>query len=118
MQAVRVYSGDDGESHLEDIPGLFASADLQQAMRQRASEIIFLGGSGSRDLGWHTAPRRQYLVFLSGHSEIEVGDGTVRRFDPGDVLLAEDLTGRGHLTRSWGEDRRVVFVPLAEDLGS
>jgi hypothetical protein len=28
--------------------------------------------------------------------EIRTGDGTVRRFGPGSVLLAEDLTGQGH----------------------
>jgi hypothetical protein len=43
-----------------------------------------------------------------------VGDGTVVRVGPGDVLLAEDLTGRGHVTRSIGSGPRFyAIVPLA-----
>ena len=114
MQAIRLYTGKDGESHFEDIPDLFSSGGLQQAMHQKAAEVIFTGGSGQNSLDWHTAPRRQYLLFLNGHTEIEVGDRSIRRFGPGDVLLAEDLTGHGHLTRTWGDDRRVVWVPLAD----
>ena len=115
MQQIRLYSGDDGESHMEDIDNLFGPGGLQEAPRQAAEEVIFVGGSGETSLDWHTAPRRQYLLYLNGYTEIEVGSGEVRRFQPGDVLLAEDLTGRGHLTRSWGDDRRIVFVPLSDD---
>src|SRR5256885_8468290 len=39
----------------------------------------------------HCAPRRQYSISLSGQAEIEVGDGTVARVGPGDIVLAEDL---------------------------
>ena len=115
MQQVRIYSGDDGESHMEDIDGLFWSGGLDGAPHQAAAEVTFLAASGETSIDWHTAPRRQYLLYLNGHTEIEVGSGEIRRFGPGDVLLAEDLTGRGHLTRSWGDDRRVVFVPLADE---
>jgi len=65
-------------------------------------------------LDWHCAPRRQYSITLSGQAEIEVGDGTVVRVGPGDVLLAEDLTGRGHVTRGVGTTPRFyAIVPLA-----
>jgi quercetin dioxygenase-like cupin family protein len=42
---------------------------------------------------WHVAPRRQYVINLSGQSEIEIGDGTKRRFGPGDIFLADDTPG-------------------------
>jgi hypothetical protein len=46
---------------------------------------------------------------------IEVGDGTVRRLKAGDILIAEDVTGQGHITREVGSEPRVsVFVPLSE----
>jgi quercetin dioxygenase-like cupin family protein len=52
---------------------------------------------------------------LSGEAEIEVGDGTVQRIQPGDVVLAEDLTGQGHITRSVGDQERFyAVVPLAD----
>jgi hypothetical protein len=53
--------------------------------------------------------------FLSGgHMEVVTGDGTTRRFGPGDVVLFEDLTGQGHTSRSVGGDRLTAIVPLAD----
>ena len=64
---------------------------------------------------YHTAPRRQYVVNLSGIAEFEAADGTKRRLVPGDVLVAEDLTGHGHIARSIGDEFRVsLAVPLAD----
>ena len=51
---------------------------------------------------WDYPTRRQYLFVLAGQMEVSVKDGTTRVFNPGDVLLAEDMTGQGHLTRSVG----------------
>ena len=64
---------------------------------------------------YHTAPRRQYVMNLSGIAEFETADGTVRRLNPGDVLIAEDVTGHGHIARSIGDEFRVsLAVPLAD----
>ena len=61
------------------------------------------------------APRRQYLITLSGKTEIGLGDGTVHKLGPGDVNLAEDLTGRGHTTRVVGDVPRVVATIHLDD---
>jgi len=45
--------------------------------------------------------------------EIGIGDGTKRRFGPGDVVLADDLTGQGHTTHSLGVPRISATVPVA-----
>jgi quercetin dioxygenase-like cupin family protein len=66
-------------------------------------------------LSWHCAPRRQYTITLAGEAEVEVGDGTIKRIGPGDVLLAEDLTGQGHITRVVGDQQRFyAVIPLEE----
>jgi hypothetical protein len=44
------------------------------------------------------------VIILSGELEIGLGDGTFRRFGPGDARLVEDTTGRGHTTRTIGEE--------------
>ena len=60
-----------------------------------------------------SAPRRQYVINLDAAVEIEVGDGSVRRLPAGSVLLAEDLTGRGHISRAVdGKPRTSIFVTL------
>jgi hypothetical protein len=47
--------------------------------------------------------------------EFGLGDGTVHRFDPGDVTLAEDLTGQGHTSLVVGSQPRLpAYIPLAD----
>jgi hypothetical protein len=63
---------------------------------------------------WHAAPRRQYLITISGRGEIELAGGQKIPLVPGRPLLVEDLTGKGHLTRTLGsQDRVSPIVPLA-----
>ena len=67
------------------------------------------------DLDWHPAPSRQYVVTLSGESEIELEGGRKLRLGPGHILLAEDTTGQGHISRALGAgDRISLFIPLAD----
>ena len=48
--------------------------------------------------------------------EVTVGDGSVRVLNPGDVLLAEDLTGQGHEIRGLGDQPFLrVTIPLDEE---
>ena len=50
---------------------------------------------------------------LEGEVEIEVGDGTRRILRAGDILLAEDTTGQGHISRAVaGKPRRSLFIVL------
>ena len=115
----RVYSGSDGKSHLEEVkldmkPFVDTEgAHGQSAPSQPAVSITFRVSQPGYVLNWHCAPRRQYSIALAGQAEIEVGDGTVARIGPGDAVLAEDLTGQGHITRVVGNEPRLyAIVPL------
>jgi hypothetical protein len=115
MRVTRVFTGDDGESHFEDVE--LELRDLGQAGRLselvKATGILFRETGGDYDLDFHNAPRRQYVINLDGAVELEVGDGTRRVLGPGEVLLAEDTTGRGHKSRAVdGRRRRSIFVTL------
>ncbi len=70
----------------------------------------FRDSVGADSRVFHTAPRRQFVVGLSGATEIELADGTRRRFGPGDVLLADDTTGQGHRTQVVEAPRRSLFI--------
>jgi len=53
------------------------------------------------------------VVNLEGEVEIEVGDGTKRILRSGDILLAEDTTGQGHISRAVaGKPRKSLFITL------
>ncbi len=45
---------------------------------------------------WHPAPRRQYVITLTGHVEFTFGNGEMLTIKPGDIFLADDLEGKGH----------------------
>ena len=116
MTVVRLYSGPDNKSHFEDIQIPLKDAGKVGFISERyqATGVVFRETTGDYNYDFHPAPRRQYVVNLEGEVEIEVGDGTKRVLDPGDVLVAEDLTGKGHITRGVGEQPRVsLAVPLA-----
>ena len=118
----RVYTGNDGRSHVEDIEPPFERLTGPEAAVidpggligatawENAAGITFRRSPPGHFQDWHIAPRRQYAVSLSGKVEVVCGDGTAHRFGPGDVLLAEDLTGEGHTTRVVGDEIRVYMV--------
>jgi quercetin dioxygenase-like cupin family protein len=117
----RVFSGDDGKSHIEKIElSLRPFVDTEGAYGegtpvQECAGITFRVAPPGYVLEWHCAPRRQYTITLSGNAEIEVGNGKVQPVGPGDVLLAEDLTGQGHITRVVGDQPRFyAVVPLGD----
>ena len=118
---VRVYSGADGKSHLEEFePDWNPFVDTEGAHGEgtpleSATGITIRRNPPGYFLDFHCAPRRQYTITIAGGLELGTGDGTVRRLGPGTVLLAEDLTGQGHTTRVVGTETRVtIVVPLAD----
>ena len=112
MGIYRLYTGDDGQSHIEDL-----DLESNEALTspQGATSFNFMTWPAGHFIDWHPAPRRQYVISLSGQLEIGLGDGTLRRFGPGDARLVEDTTGQGHTTRVVSDGPSVTaVVPLAD----
>jgi len=115
VKITRVYSGDDGESHFEDVEIDLVDRGAIGSLSKLfdATGILFRTTGSDYDLDFHCAPRRQFVINLDGAVELETGDGSKRVLGPGDILLAEDTTGRGHISRSAdGRPRRSIFVTL------
>jgi quercetin dioxygenase-like cupin family protein len=113
---VRNYASDDGQSVIEEMPLSFEPYEgdgRERTALQAATGIRFVRWpAGVYD--WHNAPRRQYVITLSGQAELEVSGGRLVRLGAGDVALEEDLTGEGHRVRVLGNQPLVfVVVPLA-----
>ena len=112
MGIYRLYSGDDGHSHIEEL-GLDSHPELTSA--QNVSTVTFREWAAGHFIDWHPAPRRQYIISLTGQIEIGLGDGTTWSFGPGDARLVEDTTGHGYTTRVTSEGPSIhVVVPLAD----
>jgi len=115
--ATRLFTGSDGQTHAEEIelelgPGE-GSTELTEMAKATGAQFRRQAPNYFED--WHTAPRRQYVVTLSGQGEIEIGGGKRIPLGPGRILLVEDLTGRGHISRGVGAaDRISLVIPLAD----
>ena len=114
MKIVRLFTGEDNESHFEEIDvDLKFNGSVEVSKLQPAHGVIFRRAPSTHRSDYHNAPRRQYVITLAGQVEIQIGDGTIKRFGPGDVMLADDLTGHGHITRVVGnQPRHYVMIPL------
>jgi uncharacterized cupin superfamily protein len=113
-----MYADGDGESHFEDLPLDFQVVDatLGRTSPLAAREIIFNQVSASPRLdNWHHAPRRQYVIVLSGEFDLVVSDGRTRRVGPGSAYIVEDVSGKGHRMRVPPDaEVCVAVIPLAD----
>jgi hypothetical protein len=115
MRVTRLYTGVDQQSHFEDYEVDMDDHGLIGYLSQRhpVKSLIFRYTEADYDYTWHNAPERQYIVILEGGLDVEIGDGTRRQFGPGDIVLAEDLTGQGHISRAVNaQPRRSLFITL------
>lgn len=80
-----------------------------------AVNVLFVELPVGLDQDWHPAPNRQFVIMLSGRLEVEVASGERRQWQAGDVFLADDTRGQGHLTRVLDGPVRLLFVCLPDD---
>ena len=108
IRAYRLYTGVDGNSHVQ--VGSVTSDDAIAA-----ESIMFELTPAHSSYDWPNAPVEQYVLTLTGVLVFTTKSGESFTIVPGDVLLAEDVTGTGHEWRMVGDDpwRRayVIFPP-------
>jgi hypothetical protein len=106
VMITRFFTGQDGLTHAEEIEVKFPPGGGSGAQLRRTPP--------GRENDYHTASRRQYVITLSGHAELVLSGGQTIQVGPGSIELAEDLTGKGHITRTVGtEDRVVILIPVS-----
>ena len=122
LSFIRLYTSADGNSHFSDetIP----LSPLQRPGLERrlaGNEIgdvkgaMFLALKPGQLEPYHIAPRRQFMICLRGIVEVTAGDGEKRRILPGQFVLLEDTSGKGHITHSVGtEDHVALAFPLPD----
>ena len=122
----RIFTGPDGLSHAEDIELNLNARGVSDMFKATGAEFSVRpptaganpGKTGATDPSspdWHTGPARQFVITLSGSSEVEVSGGIHVLAGPGHINLIEDTTGKGHVTRNFGpEDRIALTIPLAD----
>ncbi len=109
---IRLYTSEDGQAHFEDLN--VPAGETEIVVLKPGADMTFRSFPDGSFSDWHTAPRIQYVILLSGQMEIGIGDGTKRVLNPGDPG-AVGASGRpdrtGPHTRSVG-NRISASVPL------
>jgi len=117
----QLYTGADGQTHAREMDvnltplagNLEQWLDMSQVVKVSGTQFMRWVPGYVND--WHPARRRQYLITLSGRGELELPGGQKISLEPGRILLAEDVTGKGHITRNVGkEDCVLMLVHLAD----
>ena len=115
MRIHNLYEDAHGMSHFRDIEIEWVEERRGSKLSRRlpATGIIFRETAGEYDLDWHPAPRRQYIINLDAGVRLTASDGESRIIGAGEVVLVEDVSGKGHLSQSvGGQMRHSIFVPI------
>ena len=78
---IRLYTGEDGQAHFEDLN--VPAGETETVALKPGGDMTFRSFPDGSFSDWHTGPRRQYVIVLSGQMEIGIGDGTKRVLNPG-----------------------------------
>ena len=117
MRYVRLKSDKAGESHFEEV-----TLDLSEADYRPPAPLLFVSHNYLADglqfvrlpAGWTGEsihpPKAQFLICLKGHLEVTVSNGKRRTFGPGDSVLMEDVSGKGHRTHVKGENECIAAI--------
>lgn len=120
MQYERIYADAKGESHFEQI-----ALNLDEADYRPPAPMLFVSHARQAGTlqfirlpsGWAgdnvCPPQHQFFICLQGELEVHASDGKKRTFGPGDAVLMEDTSGRGHSSRvRGGKDFIAAIVSL------
>ncbi|MGF1584392.1 MAG: hypothetical protein ACFCUM_03650 [Bacteroidales bacterium] len=98
----RLFADEQGESRFEEVSVELTDkgpiGHLSDSWNVR--EVIFRSNDAGYDWNMHNAPDRQFIILLDGEIEITSSLGESRIFKGGDVILVEDIVGKGHKTRN------------------
>jgi hypothetical protein len=113
----RIYKGEDDRAYFSEFSELFPKASNEWGAPHAITGFRLLcWEDGSMD--WHPCVTNQLAIALAGEMEMEVGGGggAVEVFHAGDICLAEDRTGEGHIGRFRGVVHVVIMVIETENL--
>ena len=113
MLYTEIFTDPEGLSRFREVSAFYGADDPAAGILQTGTQACsaqFLRIRAGFDSGWHHAPDDGFAVLLRGTVEIEVADGEIRRFAPGEVWRSTDTTGRGHVSRVPGPEDAHVFM--------
>jgi quercetin dioxygenase-like cupin family protein len=117
LNCKRMVKGADDKSTFHDFgsvfeePGKWSEVTLLVGFR-------FIAMAEDTFIDWHPEIVNNLVIVMSGALELEVGggQGAVEIFRQGDICLAQDRTGEGHIDRMHGTVQVAVLIVDEDDL--
>jgi len=119
FKITRVFSDENGDSRFDnvEIPLSSSGAIGYLSDKYPVESLIFRKVLPQYDYEFHNAPARQFIILMDGRIEIETSLGERREFGAGDILLVEDVHGKGHRTKNLLPiERKSIFITLPTDI--
>ena len=108
-----LYSGPDGLTRAEQLPiDTPEGAQAAQFLRRTAERVTIGGSAAHAGYGFHVANQPTLLIPLFGTMIVELHDGTKYELQHGDIAIAEDCTGKGHISRAGANGSFMVAIQL------
>jgi quercetin dioxygenase-like cupin family protein len=120
MRIIRFVETSEGGSRFEDLeipfpqPYVDEFGNTYHLTRPFTSNGVIVDMPQGLNQDWHVAPSRQIVIVLAGRLQVETTDGTVHRWGPGDMFMADDPGGKGHRTRVLEGPAKLVFLRLGD----
>ncbi|TAK71537.1 MAG: hypothetical protein EPO11_11155 [Gammaproteobacteria bacterium] len=112
MKFIKLYTGEDNKSHFMEMETEVETIQPlgNYSKKYPVTGMIFRDFEKGLVFDWHTAPQPQYIIYLEGEVEVETSGGEKRVFKAGDILLAEDLIGKGHVSKTLTSGRSIIVT--------
>lgn len=109
IPAYRLYNNPDGTC-------AFEKGSIPSLKHMNTASFWYSNKTEEWEKNAHPAPRKQFVITVKGKIKFKVSDGSTFIIEPGVVLVAEDLKGKGH---SWDKvDSDVwerLYIPITEN---
>jgi quercetin dioxygenase-like cupin family protein len=108
MKFPRIYADQQGETHIgvRDVPEHEARVGPppnpvgHMTETEAVSTFVVFSALAGTEVPSHNAPQPYICVVLAGEGEVATSDGKTLRLRAGELIYCDDVSGKGHVTRS------------------
>lgn len=117
MEITELYTDASGESHFEKLPVIMNEKDHMgffSEPRTNIKQFHFQNTQPQHVWDFRVPCLQFYIVILDGLMELETSDGAKKQFAKGDVILFNDVSGKGHKVTTF--ERSVSYLAIDMDV--
>jgi hypothetical protein len=116
-RAFHLYTAQDGKSRIESLPTNAPAMGEIALFLRRNAERVSIGGTGpNAGFSFHVANQPTLLIPILGTMMIGLEDGSFHELRHGDIAIAEDCSGKGHISRAGPQGSFMVSVQMPKAL--